>query len=255
MFSKNKQMSLLLGGLLVILISGCGRKETHSNLITSSNTSESSLSITEVTSNNQSTTQQSSLEQTSENGIASIVQRRYSLEEQREISNEFLKWTDVRANIGGIAVNGAYFTHGASGRGDWYAKTTDGQYILVQRQDPNIGIDESIYIAHAIGGVVFYYSNFGTTGLTDEVNNRDNNPSTATGFSQVANMDKPIIKYLLADNGVVYEYNSNVAFSDGFYVTDDEGHFDYWPDEQKPFKESEDKDAQEEFRRILSEYN
>lgn len=255
MFNKKRQTSLLLSGLLLVLISGCGSNEEKLNIKNSSNTSESSLSTFEAISSSKSTEYDSSVEPKNEAPTKSIIQRSYSFEEQRSITNEFIDWAGERAEIGGMAVNGAYFTHGASGRGDWYAKTTEGQYILVQRQDPSINIEDNTYIAHAVGGVVFYYSKFGTTGLTDEINDKDNNPSTATGFSQVANTDKPIVKYLLADNGIVYEYNSNVAFSDGFYVTDDEGNFDYWPGEQKPFKVSEDQDAQEKLQKILSKYN
>ncbi|MBE9390296.1 hypothetical protein [Vagococcus salmoninarum] len=251
MFSKKRQLGLLLSGLFV-LTTGCGNKEDP-NIINLDTASESSSSISEVTSN--SMVLDSSVEAKNKNSITSIAQKRYSFEEQRSITNEFLNWAGERAEIGGMAVNGAYFTHGASGRGDWYAKTTEGQHILVQRQDPSISIDDSIYLVHAVGGVVFYYSEFGTTGLTDEINDSENTPGLAIGFSQVANTDKPIVKYLLADNGVVYEYNSNVAFSDGFYVTDDEGNFDYWPDEQKPFKVSEDRDAQEKLLKILSDYN
>lgn len=43
------------------------------------------------------------------------------------------------------------------------------------------------------------------TGLTDEINYSENTPGLAIGFSQVANTDKPIEKYLLADNGAGYE--------------------------------------------------
>lgn len=38
-------------------------------------------------------------------------------------------------------------------------------------------------------------------------------------------------------------------------MTDDEGNFDCWLDEQKPFKVSEDQDAKEKLQKILSEYN
>ncbi|TFI70528.1 hypothetical protein [Carnobacterium divergens] len=108
----------------------------------------------------------------------------------------------------------------------------------------------------ALGGVIFYYSNFGTTGNTNEVDNPENNPSTATGFSVVANGEKPIIKYLLGDNGVVYETASNGAFSDCFYVADNTGNLTalYEPNTQKSFKVSEDKDAQQKLKEILTTY-
>lgn len=186
---------------------------------------------------------------------ANYLQRHYTFEEKQEISDQFLQWAGERAVIAGMAVNQNYFNHGASGRGDWYAVTPKGEYILVQQQDPTIRQEEYAYLTHAIGGVVFYYSKYGTVGMTNELNNRENNPGLAIGFSQVVEPATPIVKYLLCDNGDVYEYQSNVAFSDGFYVTDDEGNFDYWPTEQLPFSESEDEAAYIELQRILAEYN
>lgn len=197
----------------------------------------------------------SSLKTTTESSNSKAKQRKYSVKEQNSISTEFINWASQRAEIGGMAVNGAYFNHGASGRGDWYAVVPDNNYILLQRQDPSMNISEDIYFANSIGGVVFYYSKYGTTGLTDEINDSENNPSTATGFSQVAKLDKPIVKYMLANNGVVYEYNSKGSFSDGFYVTDDEGDFNYWTGEQRPFIISEDQEAQNALQSILEKYN
>lgn len=63
------------------------------------------------------------------------------------------------------------------------------------------------------------------------------------------------MKYLLGSNGVVYEFQSSGAFSDGFYETSDQGDFNYWPTTQVPFKVSKDAAAQETLQTILAQYN
>ncbi|MGX7025936.1 hypothetical protein [Vagococcus hydrophili] len=254
---SNKQaINSLLATLVLLLVTACGNNKSDENKSISSSSNVVSQ-MTTTTKNNEETnsTSISPTETTTESSSSKIQQRKYSFEEQKSISKEFINWASERAKIGGMAVNGAYFTHGASGRGDWYAIVPDNNYVLIQRQDPSMEISKDTYLANSIGGVVFYYSKYGTTGLSDEINDRENNPSTATGFSQVADLDKPIVKYMLADNGVVYEYSSKGSFSDGFYVTDDDGDFDYWPGEQRPFIISEDQDAQSKLQSILEKYN
>ncbi|MBP1042680.1 hypothetical protein I6N95_16815 [Vagococcus sp. BWB3-3] len=256
MLRKKVQTIVLLSTVALFLFTGCGKTESKDDgLITSSSHEKEASFKTSTSETSIDIPISSSTEKTNESSVTFVAQRTYTFEEQLEISDKFLTWASERAAMGGMAVNGAYFNHGASGRGDWYAKTPEGQYILMQRQDPTINIEKNKYLANAIGGVVFYYSKFGTTGVTNEINDQENNPSTATGFSQVAILDQPIVKYLLTDNGFVYEFKSNGAFSDGFYVTDDDGDFDYWPGEQVPFIVSEDKVAQDELQRILASYN
>lgn len=251
--------------VLVFFIAGCSGKkedtkksmvETTQTTVTKGKMSESS-STTEKEKSQSTTNEKVASEEsniTKESSVAVSKRRDYTEAEKQAISNEFLKWAGERATLGGMAVNDHYFDHGASGRGDWYAVTTEGQFILVQKQDPTIEVGDR-YFANALGGVVFYTSKHGATGLSNELNDQQNHPSTAAGFSEVADPSKPIVKYLLGDNGVVYEFQSSASFTSGFYVTDDEGSTDYWPSEQVPFFVSKDLDAQNELQRILANYN
>ncbi|MGX7418158.1 hypothetical protein ACWOFR_05065 [Carnobacterium gallinarum] len=180
----------------------------------------------------------------------------YSELEKQEINEQFLNWAGERAKIAGMAVNSAYFNHGASGIGDWYARTPDG-LVQVQQQVKEGKPGYDYFSIHSLGGVVFYYSLADERGKSDEINDQKKLiSSTATGFNVIADSDQPIVKYLLGDNGVVYEANSTGAFSDYFYVADNTGDLTalYKPEELKDFIVSKDTAAQEEFKRILGQY-
>lgn len=258
-----KNIFLFLG--ICLLVAGCSSKISSYEKESFGKSNQNSLNTSSV--NDGSTVQSESTSQSVDQEMSSITEDKtdtnkntsikkmkvYTESEKQAISNEFLEWAGYRAALGGMATNGAYFNHGASGRGDWYARTPDG-LVLVQQQDPDSKRGYDYYSIHAIGGVVFYTSKYGTTGKTEEVNDSSNNPSTAAGFNEVAELNQPIIKYLLGDNGVVYEFNGTGAFSSGFYVTDNEGDFDYWPEEQVPFFISNDQAAQAELQKILLQY-
>lgn len=256
MRKRNQWEKILLALVVLMGLFGCKKKELNVDS-KNSQSSSSSISHKSVSSTSSLVTSQSeqdsstiSSQQSTTNG-----KKQYSDDEKKSISNEFLDWAGERAKIGGMAVCSYFFDHGASGKGDWYAVVGDAQYVLVQQQATDIRNYDYSYYANSVGGLVFYYSKFNTTGITDEINDPQNNPSYATGYSAVADLNQPIVKYLLADNGVVYEYNSSSSFRDGFYVTDDDGNFDYWPGPQNPFKISEDQDAQTKYQEILSNYN
>lgn len=184
---------------------------------------------------------------------ATVSVRRYSEEEKQVITTAFLDWAGNRAAMGGMAVNPLYFDHGAAGRGDWYAVTPDGLVQTQQSVENTPGYDA--FPIHSLGGIVFYYSLFGTTGETREI--MEHNYSMAAGYSQVADPSKPIVKYMLGDNGVVYELKSNLAYSYGFYEAGDDGslYSESSKESQRSFVVSEDKAAQIELRRILASYN
>lgn len=176
--------------------------KSESSVIKSSETTDSTTKST-------STTSKEGVDETGStdtvNGSNGFVVKPYTFEEKSRMTEEFLTWSSERAIIGGMAVHSAYFTHGASGMGDWYTETPDG-LVLVQQQHPEGRPGYDYYSIHAVGGVIFYYSVFGTVGRTDEVNQHDG--TIAAGYSLVADRNKPIVKYMLCDNGVVYEMKS-----------------------------------------------
>lgn len=183
-----------------------------------------------------------------EEETAELAVKEFTMEEQQEMTQHFYDWAIERAEIGNMAVTNMYFSHGAAGRGDWYAMTPDGE-VQTQNQD-NPGFDH--FDIHAVGGVTFYQPASGDYG-------EDANapvPSTAEGYSRLALPDTNIHKYILADNGVVYELigkREQMSFSSGFGEYDDEGTYGEFPPGVE-FEISGDQDAQQEWKRILGMY-
>ncbi|MEY8560194.1 hypothetical protein AALF85_05795 [Jeotgalicoccus halotolerans] len=183
-----------------------------------------------------------------EEETAELAVQEFTMEEQQEMTQHFYDWAIERAEIGNMAVTNMYFSHGAAGRGDWYAMTPDGE-VQTQNQD-NPGFDH--FDIHAVGGVAFYQPASGDFG-------EDANapvPSTAEGYSRLALPDTNIHKYMLADNGVVYELigkREQMSFSSGFGEYDDEGTYGEFPPGVE-FEISGDQDAQQEWKRILGMY-
>ena len=174
--------------------------------------------------------------------------REFSEEEKQAMVNEFYNWAVERAEIGNLAVTDYYFGHGAAGHGDWYASTPHGD---VQAQDlDNPGFDA--FDIHAVGGVVFYNPLSGDYGADENTEVE----STASGYQTMAVDGTDIHKYMLADNGVVYEHASvkeETSLSSGFGEYNDDGtRGEYAPTSE--FEVSGDQEAQNEWQRILSEY-
>lgn len=183
-----------------------------------------------------------------EEETAKLAVQEFTMEEQQEMTQHFYDWAIERAEIGNMAVTNMYFSHGAAGRGDWYAMTPDGE-VQTQNQD-NPGFDH--FDIHAVGGVAFYQPASGDFGEDTDAPF----PGTAEGYSRLALADTNIHKYMLADNGVVYELigkKENMSFSSGFGEYDDEGTYGEYPPGRE-FEISGDQDAQQEWKRILRMY-
>lgn len=179
---------------------------------------------------------------------AEAAVQEFTQEEQLAMNQMFYDWAVERAKIGNMAVSKLYFSHGAAGRGDWYAVTPDGE-VQVQDQD-NPGFNH--FDIHAVGGVVFYQPASGDFG--EDANTPL--PGTAEGYSRLALPDTDIHKYMLGDNGVVYELIGKKEFmglSSGFGEYDDEGTYGEYPPGRE-FERSGDQEAQEEWQRILAMY-
>lgn len=176
-----------------------------------------------------------------------VAVKQYTDEEMIEMTEMFYEWAVERAEIGAMAVTNYYFGHGAAGRGDWVAKTPHGE---VQAQNlNNPGWDA--FELHAIGGVAFYQPITGDFGRDEN----KGNIGTGAGYTEVALPDTDIHKYMLVDNGIVYELIGPLGLSNGFAeYTDDGKSTDYIKNELVQFEVSGDTAAQEEWRRILSLY-
>lgn len=159
----------------------------------------------------------------------------------------FKQWADNRAKIGNMAVTDGYYGHGAGGRGDWITDTSDGTAQIQNLDNPGFGA----FKLHVLGGVTFFTSKDGQTGL---INYTDMDTTTAEGLYPVADTSKPIIKYILVDNGKVYERRSTVSLTDGFKELSDQGTRDAEVPKDIDFELSYDKAAQAELKKLMVPY-
>lgn len=245
-------------GLLIMFLSmtlvGCGKQEETANTKVSDTSSSTQISSQSSTKNsstidkivNSSSILEEKVEQHS--GVTTLSKENYYQNNIiQEINQQFLNWASDRAKIGGMAVTSEFFDHGAAGRGDWFAVTPDRLAMVQDLNNP--GYD--YFPLHVVGGVTFYYSSKGTLGATNE----RQQSSFAAGFSEVADITKPIIKYILCDNGMIYELNSDSSLSTGFNEMNDDGTIPRSQINVKEFHYSEDTDAINELQRILSIVN
>ncbi|CAM3245259.1 DUF4767 domain-containing protein [Vagococcus fessus] len=168
------------------------------------------------------------------------------------ITNEFYVWATNQAKKGDMAITTLYFNHGAAGRGDWYAETPDGK-MLVQDNKQNLPGGDAFPI-DIIGGMLFFYALDGTIGHDDKIN------SGATADGYTLNLDKslPASKYILGDNGTVYELKKaagdGLSPGSGFTECNDDGSFntEYPP---TPLIVSEDSAAQTKLQELIAKYS
>lgn len=263
---KKRKNTLLLGLIIGLSISlfGCSgentKPEESSSESINSYDSEKQLTSSEKIEVEESDSSFDEEIKEGENEISEddqpiVAVKKYSSEEASAKTSAFLEWAASRAEKGNMAVTDLFFNHGAAGKGDWYAVTEDGE-IQVQQPFP----DETLpgydaFDIHALGGVVFYTSLSGVTRYDETPNTQ----ATAAGFHEIADPDYFMHKYLLGDNGVIYELIGTVeeigSFSAGYDEYADDGLTKPGAEavENFVFKVSEDTDAQEEWVRILTE--
>lgn len=170
--------------------------------------------------------------------------------QKTSVTQAFLTWAEGQAKIGNMAVSDWYFDHGAAGRGDWFADSPDGR-ILVQSQVAQSDANDAQYPIHAIGGCVFYTAKDGTVGHGNLYQG-----DFASNYSIDMDMSRPVSKYLLGDNGKVYELKTGngqaVSTNTGFGEVADDGQSDEI--QSVPFSVSQDQDAQSELKTLLAQY-
>lgn len=193
----------------------------------------------------QKQSKESSVQTNSSSAIPAITQ--LSSDKKAELAHDFLVWAGERAELGNMAVSPVYFNHGAAGKGDWFAQTVDGPMQVQDEEIPGAnGFD-----LHALGGVVFYTSKDGTTGYDTTFDTS----STYKGYSDNMDTSKLVSKYVLGDNGVVYQLNlgsgSQVGLETGFSECLNDGTI-IKPDHK--FSVSKDKAAQSELQKLVKQY-
>lgn len=170
-----------------------------------------------------------------------------SKKEKSEINNDFYNWADQRAKMGNMAISKYYFDHGPENNGNlWYASTPDGDILVRNASDT---YSSKKYNLRKIGGFVFYTAKDGTTGKCDNIK-KDTDDGAEYSSDQI-DITKPVDKYLLANNGIVYEckLDGEAAEPDsGFKIKgEDNIGSDDWI-------VSQDKAAQDEYRQLITKY-
>lgn len=245
---------LVLGLCSLFLLSGCrstGNNENNTSVgstdIEVSVTAKSDSSTSETSSSSSSEVQE--IQGTSQADTTTRKNNPQLSDAQKaQINQAFFDWAGQRAAIGNMAVSEWFFDHGAAGHGDWYANTPDGQ---VQVQNNNMP-GKSAFPIHAIGGCVFYTAKDGGVGKQELFAD-----SFASNYSVKMDFSKPVSKYLLGDNGRVYELKSGngVALSTntGFgEYADDGSQGEYTP--SQAFQISEDTAAHEKLQELIQSY-
>lgn len=186
-------------------------------------------------------------------GPAKVTRKNSGLSDYKKkaITNEFYVWATNQAKKGDMAITTLYFNHGAAGRGDWYAQTPDGK-MLVQDNTLNLPGREAFPI-DIIGGMLFFYALDGNVGHDDKISSG----STADGYTLNLDVSLPASKYILGDNGTVYELKKaagdGLSPGSGFTECNDDGSFntEYPP---TPLIVSEDSAAQTKLQELITKY-
>ncbi|PTI08859.1 hypothetical protein BU096_05815 [Staphylococcus xylosus] len=169
--------------------------------------------------------------------------------DKKEIKKEVLSWLAKNEKNNDKAVSNRYFGSGSMSDGDWYAGTEGGEIQVSNKDKPG----PKAFDLHTVTGAVTYTSNEGITGI----DKASKNLSNIEGYSTVADINKPVTKYLFADNGKVYEYifkdSKDVTLSSGFAPKDHNGKDPNLSPNQM-FKVSNNKALNDFYSELLKKY-
>ncbi|QEA53208.1 hypothetical protein [Loigolactobacillus coryniformis] len=259
-----KELSFGLIALVMVGLAGCGAKNSSDNAAQNSKTASltaenaslkraKSAQSASLKATNSSLKQAQQATKEASNSTSNVTNEsenesvHLTDEQKAKVNAAFLAWASQQAEIGEMAVSDWYFDHGSAGHGDWYAQTPDGK---VQVQDFGVpGAGQ--FPIHAVGGCVFYTAKDGTIG-------RDKLYAGSFADNYAVNMDftKPVSKYLLGDNGVVYELKTGngtaVSTNTGFGEYSDDGQTAGTVDQT--FMVSKDGAARAELQKLLATY-
>src|SRR5699024_10613224 len=169
--------------------------------------------------------------------------------DKKMIKKELLSWLDEHEKDNHKAVSNRYFGNGSMSDGDWYAGSEDGEIQVSNRDKPGA----KAFDLHTVTGAVTYTSHKGTTGIDKDAETLSN----IEGYNKVADTNKPVTKYIFADNGKVYEYefthSEDVTLSSGFAPKDHNGKDpNLRPNEM--FQVSDNKALNDFYQALLKQY-
>lgn len=177
------------------------------------------------------------------------ITKRWTQQQKSDMNRDFYDWFAKRAKKTNHAVTPLFYTHTKHTIGDWYALTPDGD---IQIQDNNMP-GYFAFDHHVIGGLSMYTSNKGITGKTNEIYKY----ISTTNYKKVAKPNTQVQKYILVDNGNVYELIADVSeidFCSGFVPMDDYGKEQPISKKKMKFKRVSDNQMIEQWDKILHEY-
>nr|WP_263314274.1 hypothetical protein [Mammaliicoccus sp. Marseille-Q6498] len=172
-----------------------------------------------------------------------------SNDDKEKLKTEVIKFFSKYGEDKGLAISNRYITSSFYEEGDAYATTTDGEIQITNNDIPGW----KAFKVHNVVGITAYHSKHHVKGYADEAKEITN----IQGFREVADMNKPITKYLFADNGKVYQCQfkstEDTTLSTGFAAKDSNGK----DPNLKPnviFTEVKDKEIAGEWKQLFSKY-
>lgn len=179
-----------------------------------------------------------------------LAKKKYSLIEKNEINQKFTQWAALKAKNTKKAYNSIYTDYVKNSAGDWFGVTPHG---YIQSQDMNTPGYYG-YGIHAIGGGVFYTPKDNQFGYSNDLHDE----TTTNGYVSVAKPKTTVTKYILGDNGVVYELKKKTEAMN--YMTGFAGRSKTGDSivsklgKGNQLVVSQDKAAQAKFKAILKQY-
>lgn len=177
------------------------------------------------------------------------------------VQTAFYNWASARAKEHNNAVTDWVFDNfGTDASYGFYANTPDGKMQVMATANPN---DYNKFPIHMLGGVTFFEANDGTTGGVSQATMQGPDGSFGSGYENYADLSRATYKYILGDNGVVYELDNGISGpSDGFGSftvnygggNEQQNRTDNDEAPQENFVVSPDQAAQKELRAIMNQY-
>ena len=170
-----------------------------------------------------------------------------SQNQKAQLKKEVIQYFKQHSSSQAPAFTTRYFAGGTISSGDWYAVTPKGQLQVSNRGKPGA----KAFKKHNVVGITTYTSKDGRKELDPQAKSLSN----IEGYTRVAKMDRPIKKYLFADDGKVYEAKfsgQDTTLSTGFAPKD---HNDKDPNlaPNDVFKPTSDKQLADFWKKTLEE--